>query len=134
MNSCTPGKGFGTRGCIGQEQLAELEVLLAGAESGPRVLVLHHHLRRRGRLDPGMPPLDDASELLDIARRHDVRLILHGHQHTLYRDEDASLPMACAGSTTLGGERRRSRPGYRIFELEDDGGVPAIPEVIGLDS
>jgi len=133
LNSCTPGKGFGTRGRIGAQQLGEVDRLLASADPGPRVLVLHHHLRRRTLIDPGMPPLDDASDLLDLAGRLDVCLVLHGHQHTLYEDEKSPLPLVCAGSTTLGGGGRKSKPGYRIFEIGDDGALASKPDVIRLE-
>ena len=133
LNSCTLGEGFGIRGCIGDRQREKLDALLMRAEGGPKALVLHHHMRRRSPLDRSLPPLDDADELLDIARERGVRLVFHGHKHTLYEDETTDIPLVCAGSTTLGGGGWRSRPGYRVFGIENSGDLGQVPEVIRLD-
>ena len=132
LNSCTSGEGFGTRGRIGESQRSRLERALQGLDRGPKALVLHHHLRKRKLFEPGMPPLEDAAELLDLSRSHDVRIVFHGHQHTLYSDEEARLPLMCAGSTTLGSGGWRTRPEYRVFSFDDGGTLGEAPEVIEL--
>jgi hypothetical protein len=71
-------------GRLGPDQLAALKVLMNGANgTGPKILVLHHHVIPMGRNvdDPDFSLLQDAADLLDAASASDVRVILHGHQH-----------------------------------------------------
>ena len=63
--------------------------------------------------------LRDGRGLLEIAERHDVALIIHGHIHERFvhpRGPVTPVPIANAGSLT---DRKHDRA-YHIYELKDD--------------
>jgi hypothetical protein len=101
---------------LGPDQLGRLDEHLSSLEPGPRMVGLHHHLRKKG-LEPGMPPLEDAAELLAICRRHDVGWILHGHKHESYCHSVGPIEVRCAGSTPQLQAKDADAAGVQWIEL-----------------
>lgn len=125
--------GFYSRGALGAEQLAELKAKMTHL-SGVQILVIHHHLRQPVPAKPFyeensdlMAPLEDADQLLEVARQAGVRLVLHGHRHQYVIPfmpfED--LVILNGGSSTRDGWPKRARvidmgqkgEALRIWEL-----------------
>jgi 3',5'-cyclic AMP phosphodiesterase CpdA len=92
------------RGRVGAAQLARLEKLLAGLESGPRILVTHYPIwLAEGRRERAFHGLRDLDDLVSVAQRGGVVLWLHGHRHEPYYhpgSERTPFPVICAGSVT----------------------------------
>ena len=120
LGSITAGVGIGTEGKIDRRQMDAISKLFDCGKNLPKILTLHHHLKKKG-IEPRMPPLLNGSQLLDIARASGVKLILHGHKHNMYHwfDKKAGITIACAGSSTKVTHLRAKTLEYRIFEFND---------------
>lgn len=111
-----------SRGRLGREQLAALEKgLKALSPWQAAVLVLHHHplpmpVGRRPQdiayLDSVMA-LGDRRRLVELIRRHNVRLVLHGHRHCCFQQALGRAKVLQAGSPTRG----CSLSGRRVLNL-----------------
>jgi 3',5'-cyclic AMP phosphodiesterase CpdA len=78
LSSALPTPPLMATGTLGTPQLAALEQLLGGLSSETfRVLLVHHPLRS----DSPIKRLTDSRKLIALLRRHNVDLILHGHDH-----------------------------------------------------
>jgi hypothetical protein len=92
------------RGRVGAGQLERLEELLQRLGEGPRILVTHYPiLRRGGKPERAVRALRDLGHLIEVARRGRIGLWLHGHRHDTYHHPagpDLPFPVICAGSTT----------------------------------
>lgn len=125
--------GFFSRGALGPAQRGQLAELFADHPPGPRVLVVHHHLRQPVPAKPWyednddlMAPLEDVDELTELARREGVEIFLHGHRHQYvapYAPFENSVILGGPSATATGVQRARmidiSRSGgaCRIWEL-----------------
>lgn len=94
-------------GCVGLEQCARLERLLAQLSPGPRLLVTHHPVcLANGRPEKRYHGLRDLNRVVQAASNGNVNVWLHGHRHSpymLFRNELAPFPSICAGSATQTG-------------------------------
>lgn len=79
VSTAVPTAPFMATGALGPAQIAALDRMLAklAGETLFRVLLIHHPLRSQHR----HKRLTDSTELQSILKRHDVELILHGHDH-----------------------------------------------------
>jgi len=122
VNSATANRWpWDARGRVGAEQLQRLEQLLQRLGEGPRILVTHYPVwRRGGKPERVVRALRDLEPLVDVARRGRIGLWLHGHRHETYYHRagpDLPFPVICAGSTT---QQRRwtyleyTLTGYRL--------------------
>lgn len=120
--------GWYSRGSVGAWQRDALEAAWGRTSDNPdfpRILCLHHHLVSGEEIlgrsfdssapDRFMIPCLDADAVIDWAADHDVRLILHGHQHRWWPTYDVgpadASPIAVSnpGSSTHGKPVRRGR-------------------------
>jgi 3',5'-cyclic AMP phosphodiesterase CpdA len=110
-------------GLVGAEQLKRLEEVLAdpALEGRRRLLALHYGPRRsNGELDGAYHGLRDAEELLSVAHRGKVELILHGHLHNRFvlpSGEHTPITLATSGSAT----HSRYERAYHLLETGPDG-------------
>ena len=110
-------------GKVGEEQLARLSELLddPGLKNRRRILALHYGPRRAdGRPDSRHHGLRDADELLAIARKGEVDLIVHGHLHNrfvLKSQENTPVPIANPGSLTYSAYDQA----YHIYLVDQSG-------------
>ena len=104
-------------GTVGAEQLARLDTLLARLDEGPRILVTHYPIRLAdGRRENRIHKLRDLDALVEVAKRHNIGLWLHGHRHHPYEHIATSeIPFVhiCAGSAT-----QRLVWSYRVYTLD----------------
>ena len=129
--------GFYMQGGVGEAQLERADAMLSEKPSGPRILVVHHHLRAADDVldDPRevaappalMVPCLDARRLLDWAADRDVRLAFHGHRHAHWPIYAAEDRIAClnSGSSTRGKPTRRAR----IVDLAADASSATVWEL-----
>ena len=135
LDSTTFNPMLNTRGQIPEEQMDRLNDILhtQDVHGSCTALLLHHHLKSGPREFhlPGkmldrlvhageerlMDRLSNADELLGLAQKHSVDLILHGHKHRLYEGASKGTQILCAGSTTQSDSRRPGQLAYRIIEL-----------------
>lgn len=132
INSNSPAIGFGTDGKIDKEQLRRTMRYLLDWDKKPKVLILHHHLRKKG-IELGMPPMEGADVLLNVAKATGVNLILHGHKHDFYKMKDTNEkypPTYCAGSSTKATNLIRKELVYRIFEFDNNKLINKKPETV----
>ena len=136
LDSCVPGAASGT---LSADALAALEQALATAGARHCMVCLHHHPVAMGSHWLDQVGLTNASEFLHIIDAHrTVRAIVWGHVHQAY---DAlrkgvrllATPSTCAqflpNSADFAVDPRP--PGYRTFELRDDGSL--LTEVAWVD-
>lgn len=126
--------GFFSKGAVGGEQLKQVEGWMGGVE-GAQVLVVHHHLRQPLPAKPSleknaeqMGPLIDADELLALAGRTGVSVILHGHRHqytTPYMPFEEFV-IVNGGSSTPDRPPRRAR----VLDISHDGEAVRIWELV----
>ncbi len=118
------------RGLFSEGTIARADQLLASVpKESFKILCCHHHLvdlppdgyvdEWSGRFDPRQAgPADRAEDLLDVAQKHGVGLLLFGHRHraTHHLFKIRGIPAACSGSVT---ETHRSGClRYRIFDID----------------
>ena len=112
---CSPSQDY-SHGKLSAEQLVWLETELKKYQNDKRtkVFLLHHHPIKYSFPSPveDISLLEESSELLDIAGKYGVNLILHGHRHhpraqTIQHD-DWSNPISfiCAGSLSVNSKHR----------------------------
>jgi 3',5'-cyclic AMP phosphodiesterase CpdA len=123
--------GMNARGMFSQSAIARADELLASVPSRAfKILCCHHHLvdlppdgyvdEWSGKLDPRQAgPAARAAEVLELAQKHRVGLLLFGHRHraTHHLFTIRGIPAACSGSVTEIDRKGRLR--YRIFEIDD---------------
>jgi 3',5'-cyclic AMP phosphodiesterase CpdA len=123
--------GMNARGLFSQSAIARADELLGSVPSRAfKILCCHHHLvdlppdgyvdEWSGKFDPRQAgPAARADEVLDLAQKHGVGLLLFGHRHraTHHLFTIRGIPAACSGSVTEIDRKGRLR--YRIFELDD---------------
>lgn len=76
---------FMAAGKIGERQFKEIDQILSECREHTVILYMHHHPVRRGAksvTDVGMQ-LVDGTELMALCARYGVRLIVHGHEHSM---------------------------------------------------
>lgn len=121
LKDSRPTAFYDSSGKVGEEQLRRLERYLEDPrlESRRRILALHYAPRRAdGRPDTRHHGLRDAEELLDIAQRGKVDLIVHGHLHqrfVLPAGASTPVPLANPGSLTYSACDRA----YHIYGIDD---------------
>lgn len=138
MDSTAHGKDLDWRDAIGMNAWGNFsqcavekadELLGSVPKETFKILCCHHHVvdlppdgyvdEWSGKIRPALSgPAMHADELLDVAEKHGVGLILFGHRHraTHHLFTVRGIPAACSGSVT---ERdRQGRLRYRIFDFE----------------
>ncbi|HQK21214.1 MAG TPA: hypothetical protein PLJ27_27365, partial [Polyangiaceae bacterium] len=102
------------RGTFSADMVAKADELLSTVPKDAfKILCCHHHLVDlppdgyvddwSGKLDPRLAgPAEHASDILDLAEKYAVGLILFGHRHraTHHLFTIRGIPAACSGSVT----------------------------------
>ena len=121
-SACPTGYGFAS-GALGETQLERLEALLAQirGEGLCRVVLVHHPPRpeatgRRKRLT-------DGGRLCAAIARQGAELVLHGHDHTLSREqlagpEGPAQVFGVPSASAVRGHGRRPAAHYHIYGIE----------------
>jgi Icc protein len=118
-------------GHLSADELARLEESLAAEQSRYTVVFLHHHPVAIGSPWMDAMGLDNAEELFAVVERHHrVRCLAWGHIHQEIEVQRGALKLLGTPSTCVQfapGSRSYAKdsaaPGYRWFELGDDGTV-----------
>jgi 3',5'-cyclic AMP phosphodiesterase CpdA len=122
--------GMNARGTFSDDMVAKADELLSTVPKDAfKILCCHHHLVDlppdgyvddwSGKLDPRLAgPAEHASDILDLAEKYAVGLILFGHRHraTHHLFTIRGIPAACSGSVTE--VQRQGNLRYRVFDLE----------------
>jgi 3',5'-cyclic AMP phosphodiesterase CpdA len=119
VNSCTGNRWFwDAAGSVDSPQLDRLARLFDRLPPGPRILVTHYPVcLPDGKPERRYHGLRNLADLLAVAKRGQVCLWLHGHQHRPYcltDPERVPLPIICSGSATQTGLWS-----YQVYILED---------------
>ncbi len=127
--------GFYSAGGLGKAQRDEIARLTAEPFDGARIFAVHHHPRQPVPPKPWyeqnadlMRPMDDADEVLELARDLGATLMLHGHRHQYtapYAPFD-DLLILNAGSSTPSAPPRRAR----IVDIAHHGGAMRLWELV----
>ncbi len=123
LSSAVPTPPFFATGTLGRDQLEALTRLLDRLSAEPlfRVLLVHHPLRS----DSHIKRLTDASDLLEILRRHGVQLILHGHDHvhsTIWIEgPEGKIPAIGVPSASALAHGRHPAAAYNLFAVAREG-------------
>ena len=127
--------GFFTSGALGPKQIEAWDEQLDEPWTGAQLLVVHHHPRQPVPEKPWyeqnadlMAPLRDADEMLSVARRRGIEMVLHGHRHQYvppYAPFD-DLVIVNGGSVTRTPWPKR----LRIIDVADQGGEARIWELV----
>lgn len=138
LDSTAPDPVFNNRGYIADEQIELLAEICRRKEVRKRfkILALHHHLvnppgrirtrsvffnRASKRIENMfMTELENRDELLSIAKREGIRIILHGHKHQRFTKTVDGISVFCAGATTHSDRFQKKKPGYFIFDIQGD--------------
>ncbi|MFB6262024.1 MAG: metallophosphoesterase [Bradymonadaceae bacterium] len=129
MNTGVPTPWFFATGEVGDHEIEATEALLEDPEIRDRftVVMLHHHLVpfEHSRVE-FTRRLVNASDVLDLLRRHRVELAIHGHNHHFatieipHLEGDGALKICEAGSTSLSDYRDPKFGGkYNIYHIHD---------------
>lgn len=123
LRDVRPNALHDSSGRVGREQMAALDALLAHPRLARPTRILTFHtslLRADGRRDPWHHRLRDGDELLEIAKRRGVSLLIHGHRHRRFvfpAGQRTPVAMANPGSlTSAHGDRA-----YHIYVTEAGG-------------
>lgn len=131
LDSTTFNPVANSRGEVSEEQLDRIndDLNQPDIRGSYKVLVLHHHVLPAPRekrvgfkvLDKlvglgeryFMHALRNADRVLSLAADHKVGLVLHGHKHMMYQQEEDDILLDCAGATTTSIEGEIK---YRIYQ------------------
>ena len=119
------------RGLFSEQTIEQADELLGSLPKDVfKIVCCHHHVvdlppdgyvdEWSGKVDPRQAgPAARSEELLDIAQKHGVGLILFGHRHraTHHLFTIRGIPASCSGAVTMMDKQGRLR--YRIFDIED---------------
>lgn len=114
LNSARPRPWFVAGGILGQQQLDDLEKALQHPEVASRfkIVALHHNLFQVVTT-PGecLRNLRERTELLAIAQKYGVQLMIHGHDHDYVYKKMDQLIVAEAGSCSVSSFKADNRAG-----------------------
>ena len=121
LSSARPSAPFFATGCLGEDQLRRLEVLLqqTGRDGLFRVVLLHHppvpgEERWRKRLT-------DAAQLCAVIARQGAELVLHGHRHRSVQSRigipGTGVPVFGIPSASSIGYRKGRVAQYHLYEV-----------------
>ena len=124
LNSALPRPWFVAGGILGQKQLDDLEKVLNHPEVASRfkIIALHHNLFQVVTT-PGecLRNLRERKELLDIAQKYGVQLMIHGHDHDYFYKKIDNLVITEAGSCSVCKFKSDNRAGkFNRYFIEDD--------------
>ncbi|MBK9069702.1 MAG: metallophosphoesterase [Myxococcales bacterium] len=119
---------FTAHGTIGRAQLLRVdEVLTNLRRQGLRVVVGLHHPPAGRRAANRIRGLRDAAAFAAVVARHEVALILHGHEHRDLREvlpgSGAPVPVLGVPSGTYGATDPTRTARYRLIEIGADGEI-----------
>jgi 3',5'-cyclic AMP phosphodiesterase CpdA len=126
VSTAVPTAPFMATGRLGPKQIDDLAALLAQHTSSDcfRVLLIHHPLR--SPMSRWHKRLTDASELLDVLRKHGVNLILHGHDHKhslmWFDGPSGRIPAVGVPSASAVIDGKHDPAAYNLFRIANEGG------------
>jgi len=114
-------------GCIGADQLAHLERVLADcAREGLYRVVLIHHPPTSKR-SHYLKRLTDGARLRDVLARHGAELVIHGHNHrrqTVWLDgPNGRIPAIGVPSASEAPPGEHDPAGYNLYRIDGERGA-----------
>jgi len=128
-------------GRLGAAQLQSLDDALAAARGGPALVLVHHPPILMDAAGMDALRLEDGDQLLQVVDRHPhVRGLAWGHAHqSLDVFRAGNVRLMCTPATCMQFRPRDPGfvvddrpPGYRVIDLQDDGGIAT--EVVWLEN
>ena len=106
-------------GQIGRTHTAELKQIFS-KHTGVKILALHHHVISVPNSGRERNILNDAGDVLEMAVKSGVNLILSGHKHVPYLWNFENIKVVTCSTTTSRRIRGMYKPSYNIFEISDN--------------
>jgi Icc protein len=107
-------------GEVGREHYGWLDAELRGWTSGPRIVVIHHHILAVPGTGRDVNNLRDAGDVMAILRELEVDLVLSGHRHVPYVWSISGVRVVHSGTVSTLRVRGTMPPSYNVIEIDTD--------------
>jgi 3',5'-cyclic-AMP phosphodiesterase len=107
-------------GELGREHYAWLDSEFRDWNSGPRILMIHHHILAVPGTGRDVNNLRDAGDVMAILREVKVDMVLSGHRHVPYVWSISGVRIVHSGTVSTMRVRGVMPPSYNIIEFDED--------------
>src|SRR5918995_1694103 len=103
-------------GEVGREHYSWLDSEFRGWESGPRILMIHHHILAVPGTGRDVNNLRDAGDVMAILRELKIDMVLSGHRHVPYVWSISGVRIVHSGTVSTMRVRGTMPPSYNVIE------------------
>src|SRR3954466_6670563 len=107
-------------GEVGREHYGWLDSEFRGWDSGPRILMIHHHNLAVPGTGRDVNNLRDAGDVMAILRELNVDIVLSGHRHVPYVWSISGVRIVHSGTVSTMRVRGTMPPSYNVIEIDDE--------------
>jgi 3',5'-cyclic AMP phosphodiesterase CpdA len=105
---------------VGREHYGWLDSEFRGWESGPKILMIHHHILAVPGTGRDVNNLRDAGDVMAILRELKVDMVLSGHRHVPYVWSISGVRIVHSGTVSTMRVRGTMPPSYNVIEFDDE--------------
>ena len=106
-------------GEIGREHYAWIDSEFRDWESGPRIVIVHHHILAVPGTGRDVNNLRDAGDVMAILRELKVDMVLSGHSHVPYVWSISGVRVVHSGTASSMRVRGTMPPSYNVIEIDE---------------
>ena len=106
-------------GEVGREHYSWLDSEFRGWESGPRILMIHHHILAVPGTGRDVNNLRDAGDVMAILRELKIDMVLSGHRHVPYVWSISGVRIVHSGTVSTMRVRGTMPPSYNVVEIDE---------------
>jgi Icc protein len=107
-------------GEVGREHYSWLDSEFRGWDSGPKILMIHHHILAVPGTGRDVNNLRDAGDVMAILRELKVDMVLSGHRHVPYVWSISGVRVVHSGTVSTMRVRGTMPPSYNVIEIDDE--------------
>jgi 3',5'-cyclic-AMP phosphodiesterase len=107
-------------GEVGREHYGWLDSEFRGWDSGPKILMIHHHILAVPGTGRDVNNLRDAGDVMAILRELKVDMVLSGHRHVPYVWSISGVRVVHSGTVSTMRVRGTMAPSYNVIEIDDE--------------
>src|SRR5215217_4708956 len=100
--------------------IREKSAEIRGWNSGPRILMIHHHILAVPGTGRDVNNLRDAGDVMAILRELKVDMVLSGHRHVPYVWSISGVRVVHSGTVSTMRVRGTMPPSYNVIEIDDE--------------